>query len=138
MGQQFQKPFPDLLAATRTEVQILETDRFQLCLSPVMSVCFGIFVAYRGASTGFLAARHVLLRIRNFLHLVPKVSNQPRQSVLNCRDLIVAVATGSPTTIEIVSRSHWMSVAKRFGKNLDVIQVLITGENDSSSTTNLL
>jgi hypothetical protein len=112
MVQQFQKPFPDLLTATRTEVQILETDRFQLRLSAVMPVCFGIFVADRRTSAGFLASRHVLLRIQKFLHLVPnkylashaspEFAASPKRLAL----MSVATATMRSMVVEIVSRSN--------------------------------
>src|SRR5262249_3750173 len=53
MVQQFDKTFRQLFAAARTEVQIIETDGFQLYLSPVIPVCFGVFVTARRPSARF-------------------------------------------------------------------------------------
>src|SRR5262249_22863952 len=52
MVYQFDKTFPEWLTA-RTEVQIFETDGFQLYLSPVIPVCFGVFVTARRPSVRF-------------------------------------------------------------------------------------
>src|SRR5262249_31887023 len=78
MVQQFEKTFPGLLTAAGTEVQIIETDGFSLYLSPVIPVCFGVFVTARRPSVRF--TRRLFVQ-RNPLEIVGSIVGQVVASV---------------------------------------------------------